>query len=206
MKCIKQELCANMAQCNCSYLTELAVQSQQRNKKSCVEDSEKLCLLCVPAAAVWSTFLKSLWKGKILKGLWKKIWMRKISASFSVLILTHHDKVNCIFLSPRAVISHCSWIHPVFHKISCHYTKITWFSGISTDYWFTWSFNLWNRNISCVSVCLYINASCIFLHLYLILHRIRQICLKVPCPKYKSIVLEPFCGRPLNFLWSKWVP
>lgn len=78
-----------------------------------------------------------------------------VPASFSVLILTHHDKLNsCIFLSPRAVISHCSWIAPAFHKILCHYTKITLFSGISTEYWFTWSFNLWNRNTSCVSVML----------------------------------------------------
>lgn len=46
-----------MAQYNYSYSIELAVQSQQRNNKSCVEDNEKMCLLCVPAAAVRSNLL-----------------------------------------------------------------------------------------------------------------------------------------------------
>lgn len=69
------------------------------------------------------------------------------------------------------------------------------------EYWFSWGFNFWNRDLSDVSMCLYTCTYSTFLFLELILHRIRQICLKVPSPKFLTCTNLLFLNIPVYDYW-----
>lgn len=72
----------------------------------------------------------------------------------------------------------------VFLSISCHCTKIMWLQVYSQSTDIPVVLNSEIFLFLCICVSVYINVHCTFLPLQLILHRIIQVCLKVPSPKF----------------------